>query len=446
MQASSTGPGLLQPVLDEFAALKASLLQQGSQTVGSDNNALFELVSGLQESLDNEHARLEKSLQSMASDSNAVLGLMKEKHTLELALAESKADASRRKSVQDTEAEQVERERGRYEQELASLRQNLQGKDKQIERLREELLARAERMDAERQERASTFAVKETEWHTLRGGMEAELAIYKAQAQEHAEQRAKLEDKLEQTRERMNDIAEEQLKKIAELSHHAENAKSKVADLQRRLKEQTAKTAEVEALLQDAQMAVHASGGSLQELRRANTSLQEEVATVRAEKEAVKVSQTEMQAALEAAQDEAASQIADAAESATVVAELRQQLDAQRTQADRAQQTSLALLLHRDKLGEMLNLQPTSMYFDVWTSADSSASVGMARDASSDESAPEMMSDADDASSGTSSEETVSVTVDASTQIKTGLSLKDSMHAPKVPERSLTADDSGWFS
>lgn len=214
-----------------------TLLAKHSPAEGGSAEILS-VLHAIRDSLTSSESRLDASLKSVSSDNQAFLDLIKEKHTLELACSEAKADAVRLRAAQETESEYIERERERYEQELASLRQAAQSKDKQIEVLRAELLARATSMDADAKEQEKAFTAKENEWNTLRGGMEAELAIYRAQAKESAEEKQRTKEKLERMTDRMHQVGEEQLQKISELSYQTESQKSQIADLQQQLREQ----------------------------------------------------------------------------------------------------------------------------------------------------------------------------------------------------------------
>jgi hypothetical protein len=223
--------------LEDVKAALPALLAENIPAEGGSAEILATLQA-IHESFSVGQTRLDASPKSVSSDNQAFLDLIKEKHTLELACSEAKADAVRLRTAQETESEYVERERERYEQELTSLRQAAQAKDKQIEVLRAELLARATSMDADAKEQEKAFTAKENEWNTLRGGMEAELAIYRAQAKESAEEKQRTEEKLERMTDRMHEVGEEQLMKISELSHQTESQKSQIADLQQQLREQ----------------------------------------------------------------------------------------------------------------------------------------------------------------------------------------------------------------
>ena len=221
---------------DVKQTLPALLAEQSPAEGGSAE--ILSILQAIRDSLTSSESRLDASLKSVSSDNQAFLDLIKEKHTLELACSEAKADAVRLRAAQETESQYVERERERYEQELTTLRQAAQSKDKQIEVLRAELLARATSMDADAKEQEKAFTAKENEWNTLRRGMEAELAIYRAQAKESAEEKQRTEEKLEKMTDRMHEVGEEQLMKISELSHQTESQKSQIADLQQQLREQ----------------------------------------------------------------------------------------------------------------------------------------------------------------------------------------------------------------
>lgn len=442
-----------QPLAEQIAKSMGGVHGRAAQ-VGKDNanEKLLVSLSALQESFAAGQTKIERSLHSESIGRSAHLAVMKEKHALDLALAESKAEVARLQANHHMKSEQVDRERDRYEQELTSLRQAVQGKDKQIERLREELLARAEKMDIQAKEQATTFVAKENEWHTLRGGMETELAIYKAQAHEHSERTASLESKLEKSGDRTNDIAEKQLKKIAELFHQVEMAEDKASDLQRQLREQKTKTMEVENLLHDAQMAVHATGGSLQELRQANVSLKAEAAGLLADLQALQASYATATSQLTATNAELAVQRQLLAQQTTRASDLAEDVGHLRDLAERAQQTSLAILLYRDQLGDLLAIPPTSLFFDVYNRSEERHKRAAPGHSSSSDRTSNVASDGeeDEVDTVTSSGDTVSVATEGGTKPSEIIQLAGlgSMHSPVSSpiKRALTADDSGWFS
>lgn len=197
-------------------------------------------------------------------------------------------------------------------------------------------------------------------------------------------------------------------------------------------------------------MAVHASGGRLQELRQANTSLKTELAGLSQDLEASRVSESTAKALLAAGQADHASNTEMIADQAARIEDLEDYVALLRSQTECAQQTSLALLLHRDQLGRVLSLAPTSTYFDISYSGRSAlkaAAVSMSRDSSTSETAPEMVEDG--ASSEVSSDDTVSFAAGDTTAASLGdtsMVEKGDISARVGLKRTLTADDSGWFS
>jgi hypothetical protein len=197
-------------------------------------------------------------------------------------------------------------------------------------------------------------------------------------------------------------------------------------------------------------MAVHASGGRLQELRQANTSLKTELAGLSRDLEASRISACTAKALLAAHQADHASNTEMIADQAARIEDLEDHVALLRSQSERAQQTSLALLLHRDKLGSALSFAPTSTYFDISHSGRSdslAAAATMSRDSSTSETAPEMVED--DASTEVSSDDTVSFAAGHTTAASlsdTSMVDKGDISARIGLRRSLTADDSGWFS
>lgn len=182
-------------------------------------------------------------------------------------------------------------------------------------------------------------------------------------------------------------------------------------------------------------MAVHASGGGLQELRQANTSLKTEIAGLTHDREAAKIGEAAAKASLVAVQAELAVYKRQTTSQAASLGELEDLVSSLQIRADRAQQTSLALLLNRDLLGSTLSFPSKSVYFDIQNS------VSMSRDSSTSETAPDMTDD-DDASEA-SSEGTVSFAAGDSTAASFSSS---SAKKASFLRRALTIDDSGWFS
>lgn len=197
-------------------------------------------------------------------------------------------------------------------------------------------------------------------------------------------------------------------------------------------------------------MAVHASGGRLQELRQANTSLKTELAGLSQDLEASRLSESTAKAVLADREADHASHTKQITDQAARIEDLEDHVALLQSQSERAQQVSLALLLHRDKLGSALSLAPTSTYFDISHSgrySSTAAAASMSRDSSTSETAPEM--EEDDASSETSSEDTVSFAAGdttAASGIDDPMVEKGDISARIGLRRTPTADDSGWFS
>jgi hypothetical protein len=138
------------------------------------------------------------------------------------------------------------------------------------------------------------------------------------------------------------------------------------------------------------------------------------------------------------------------ADQASRIEDLEDYVALLQSQSERAQQVSLALLLHRDQLGSALSLTPSSTYFDISHSGrytSTAAAASMSRDSSTSETASEM--EEEDASSEVSSDDTVSFAAGDTTAASlsdTSMVDKGDISARIGLRRTLTADDSGWFS
>lgn len=191
---------------------------------------------------------------------------------------------------------------------------------------------------------------------------------------------------------------------------------------------------------------MHASGGSLRELRSAKEDLQAQARSFSAELQASAATEAALRTEIEGlkraaiTRHNAAHNIAMAEKNAAV-RHLEQEKEELSQYASQAQQTTLALLLSRDAIADFLPVPVTSMVFEtvlrtglglsVWTFKPGAQPVG-GLDDGSDERSSETDGSSD---SDASSDDTLSNTPEGAS----------ATNRPQL-KRSLTADDSGWFS
>ena len=202
---------------------------------------------------------------------------------------------------------------------------------------------------------------------------------------------------------------------------------------------------ELEDLLRDAQAAVHASGGSLRELRHIKEDLQAQVRSFSAELQASAATEAALRTEIRGLKDAAsialsAAHAAALAERDAAIEQLQQEKDELSQHASQAQQTTLALLLSRDAIAKFLPVPVTSMVFE--TVLQTSLGLSVTRFDS-----PAREGGADDEMDGGNSESDASMDSDSSSDDTLSNTLECAAGASEQRlKRMLTADDSGWFS
>ena len=198
--------------------------------------------------------------------------------------------------------------------------------------------------------------------------------------------------------------------------------------------------------MRDAQAAVHASGGSLREVRHTKEDLQAQVRSFSAELQASAATEAALRTEISSLKDAAittnnAAHAAAMAEKDATIEQLQQEKMDLTQFASQAQQTTLALLLSRDAIAEFLPIPVTSMVFETVLPTGPGLSIShfipQAREGEG----------VDEASDGTDSESDGSMNSDVSSDDTLSNTLGDAVDAPRPHmKRTLTADDSGWFS
>ena len=198
--------------------------------------------------------------------------------------------------------------------------------------------------------------------------------------------------------------------------------------------------------MRDAQAAVHASGGSLRELRHTKEDLQAQVRSFSAELQASGATEAALRADISKLEDAAtatrnAAHEAAMAEKDTAIERLQQEKEDLSQYASQAQQTTLALLLSRDAIAEFLPVPVTSMVFETVVQTGQGLSVTRFKPRT-----PEV-GGADDKADGSGSESDGSMGSDLSSDNTLSNTPEGVVEAPRPHmKRMLTADDSGWFS
>ena len=206
------------------------------------------------------------------------------------------------------------------------------------------------------------------------------------------------------------------------------------------------KVSELEGLLRDAQAAVHASGGSLRELRHTQEDLQAQVRSFSAELQASAATEAALRTEISGLKTAATTTInaahaAAMAEKDAIIEQLQQEKTDLSQHASQAQQTTLALLLSRNAIAEFLPVPVTSMVFETVLQTGPGLSISRF--------IPELreVGGVDDESDGIDSESDVLMDSSASSDDTLSNTLGGAVDAPRPRmKRTLTADDSGWFS
>ena len=119
--------------------------------------------------------------------------LREENNTMEKALREAQARLSAVQAEKEMRIEHFERQERKYEDHLRELETALSAREKQLDRLKEELLLRATTMDQEQKAAAQSHLNLTNERQILIGAMEAELSILKVQTQQYIQERGQLQ-------------------------------------------------------------------------------------------------------------------------------------------------------------------------------------------------------------------------------------------------------------
>lgn len=205
-----------------------------SRPESSDGLTLEEIAKQFEEGKE----QLEVKLEEIAADRDTFIQMVEQKHSLELELARARADHGKARSEKAAAEENFQKEGERMQEEVVQSKKAALEKEQLADELRNEL--QASTLISVNQQRASEKAhdAQLMEVRTLCGGMEAELAILRAQSVSSHEQYDRTYTELEKARDELASINSEHKRELLAAKEAELGAKAKVEALKERLTQQ----------------------------------------------------------------------------------------------------------------------------------------------------------------------------------------------------------------